>query len=130
MSVALLPLRGSDCYLVRSDACPSFRFNSSLGRLPGLVNHRGSDGRIGDRKSTRLNSSHLVISYAVFCLKKTHIPDSVYRVDGHVVYETGVYGLLWADDNIQQQEAERASTWDLRVTWPRVDKPADRSNPL
>src|SRR2546426_7608476 len=27
-----------------------------------------ADGR--DRKSTRLNSSHLVISYAVFCLKK------------------------------------------------------------
>ena len=24
----------------------------------------------GDRKSTRLNSSHVVISYAVFCLKK------------------------------------------------------------
>src|SRR5256885_7138566 len=30
------------------------------------------DGLLGiDRKSTRLNSSHLVISYAVFCLKKT-----------------------------------------------------------
>src|SRR5256885_4623359 len=28
-----------------------------------------ADGAI-DRKSTRLNSSHLVISYAVFCLKK------------------------------------------------------------
>src|SRR5256885_6891951 len=28
-------------------------------------------GQYGDRKSTRLNSSHLVISYAVFCLKKT-----------------------------------------------------------
>src|SRR5256885_7349835 len=27
--------------------------------------------RWADRKSTRLNSSHLVISYAVFCLKKT-----------------------------------------------------------
>src|SRR5256885_5062594 len=27
-------------------------------------------GRLEDRKSTRLNSSHLVISYAVFCLKK------------------------------------------------------------
>src|SRR2546426_8534225 len=27
----------------------------------------------GDRKSTRLNSSHLVISYAVFCLKKKQI---------------------------------------------------------
>src|SRR5205814_8725823 len=26
--------------------------------------------RVGDRKSTRLNSSHLGISYAVFCLKK------------------------------------------------------------
>src|SRR5256885_11502743 len=26
----------------------------------------------GDRKSTRLNSSHLVISYAVFCLKNTN----------------------------------------------------------
>src|SRR5205807_9439087 len=33
---------------------------------------RGSGGRCPaqDRKSTRLNSSHLVISYAVFCLKK------------------------------------------------------------
>src|SRR5256885_10733810 len=28
------------------------------------------DCRLIDRKSTRLNSSHLVISYAVFCLKK------------------------------------------------------------
>src|SRR5688572_31157888 len=27
-------------------------------------------GRSGDRKSTRLNSSHSQISYAVFCLKK------------------------------------------------------------
>src|SRR5256885_12875181 len=27
-----------------------------------------------DRKSTRLNSSHLVISYAVFCLKKKNLP--------------------------------------------------------
>src|SRR5256885_2694981 len=30
----------------------------------------GADILVGDRKSTRLNSSHLVISYAVFCLKK------------------------------------------------------------
>src|SRR2546429_5237608 len=30
--------------------------------------------RLGDRKSTRLNSSHGYISYAVFCLKKkTHV---------------------------------------------------------
>src|SRR3989454_7053920 len=30
-----------------------------------------------DRKSTRLNSSHLVISYAVFCLKKKNINTTV-----------------------------------------------------
>src|SRR5256885_8637383 len=36
-------------------------------RLPGAV---AADEADGDRKSTRLNSSHLVISYAVFCLKK------------------------------------------------------------
>src|SRR5256885_11001197 len=29
-----------------------------------------------DRKSTRLNSSHLVISYAVFCLKKKNLYDA------------------------------------------------------
>src|SRR5256885_7219023 len=31
---------------------------------------RGGQNPAEDRKSTRLNSSHLVISYAVFCLKK------------------------------------------------------------
>src|SRR5690349_23149792 len=32
------------------------------------------DGKAGDRKSTRLNSSHVEISYAVFCLKKKNYP--------------------------------------------------------
>src|SRR5688500_19147301 len=42
-----------------------------LARLPSLEDEplRGHE-RLRDRKSTRLNSSHLVISYAVFCLKK------------------------------------------------------------
>src|SRR5438034_7291971 len=39
-----------------------------------LLEQRRQNGaankRVGDRKSTRLNSSHTVISYAVFCLKK------------------------------------------------------------
>src|SRR5256885_7211718 len=36
-----------------------------------LLTRYGFDGEaVPDRKSTRLNSSHLVISYAVFCLKK------------------------------------------------------------
>src|SRR5437764_8880536 len=34
------------------------------------VTLRGADGGAEDRKSTRLNSSHRCISYAVFCLKK------------------------------------------------------------
>src|ERR1039457_1866967 len=36
-----------------------------------------------DRKSTRLNSSHLVISYAVFCLKKTAVRVREHRSRGH-----------------------------------------------
>src|SRR5439155_23187010 len=36
-----------------------------------------SDGWLpGDRKSTRLNSSHVAISYAVFCLKKKNSFDA------------------------------------------------------
>src|SRR5256885_12920702 len=34
-----------------------------------------------DRKSTRLNSSHLVISYAVFCLKKKKNPNRPHSLD-------------------------------------------------
>src|SRR5256885_8047457 len=40
------------------------RFAKAESRFSGGV------GALRDRKSTRLNSSHLVISYAVFCLKK------------------------------------------------------------
>src|SRR5437588_9151802 len=43
----------------------------------------GSAGRTekGDRKSTRLNSSHTVISYAVFCLKKkTKTEEHIHRL--------------------------------------------------
>src|ERR1035441_8306254 len=47
-----------------------FRSSSELARWrPGFANERPPP-RTRDRKSTRLNSSHLGISYAVFCLKK------------------------------------------------------------
>src|SRR5256885_3116427 len=36
--------------------------------------HRCGDPVASDRKSTRLNSSHLVISYAVFCLNNKNRP--------------------------------------------------------
>src|SRR5438034_10025418 len=41
-----------------------------LGRLRKALGLVGRSRRHRDRKSTRLNSSHTVISYAVFCLKK------------------------------------------------------------
>src|SRR5436190_14183473 len=48
-----------------------------------------ASGRVGrcsygtqDRKSTRLNSSHTVISYAVFCLKKKSDPSDGHRREG------------------------------------------------
>src|SRR5256885_13288371 len=46
------------------------RARGSACRFPSVscASTRAASGR--DRKSTRLNSSHLVISYAVFCLKK------------------------------------------------------------
>src|SRR5207302_4411491 len=39
---------------------------------PGILVIHDRQGLSGDRKSTRLNSSHVNISYAVFCLKKKH----------------------------------------------------------
>src|SRR2546422_3183065 len=40
-------------------------------RMVGIVSlSSGATGGLADRKSTRLNSSHGYISYAVFCLKK------------------------------------------------------------
>src|SRR5436305_4686787 len=41
-----------------------------LDAAAGLFAERGFNGVSIDRKSTRLNSSHVRISYAVFCLKK------------------------------------------------------------
>src|SRR5256885_14923616 len=61
------------------DALPIYGHRQYGGRVPadplpdGTAAerlHRQSRQAVGDRKSTRLNSSHLVISYAVFCLKK------------------------------------------------------------
>src|SRR5256885_12790825 len=43
---------------------------AAVDRRLAHVEVRRCQRRVVDRKSTRLNSSHLVISYAVFCLKK------------------------------------------------------------
>src|SRR5256885_6996672 len=44
-----------------------------LGEEQGMIANDVAREAGRDRKSTRLNSSHLVISYAVFCLKKKSI---------------------------------------------------------
>src|SRR2546426_2135196 len=57
-------------------------FSGGRGLLTSATTIIESAGGLpGDRKSTRLNSSHLVISYAVFCLKKkirTHLTRQCY----------------------------------------------------
>src|SRR5688500_19441554 len=59
--------------LFRSEVQPRIVAAQVACRVVDLANLRPASGIHAhrDRKSTRLNSSHLVISYAVFCLKKT-----------------------------------------------------------
>src|SRR5438874_7415544 len=54
-------------------------------RCPGrAIANRGAKRGYGrDRKSTRLNSSHVEISYAVFCLKKKKNTPSVTTTESH-----------------------------------------------
>src|SRR5260221_10860126 len=63
------------------ELCKSDReaLEKKLARVEGVV----STIRYIDRKSTRLNSSHTVISYAVFCLKKKKKKDNSY-----IIYST------------------------------------------
>src|SRR5256885_8909694 len=54
------------------DALPIYALRALEEEFGTVIVRRGRSfaGFTPDRKSTRLNSSHLVISYAVFCLKK------------------------------------------------------------
>src|SRR5690554_7289571 len=58
--------------LFRSEVLPRSVFSEVLCSLLVVYQRHGSDQcwSLPDRKSTRLNSSHVRISYAVFCLKK------------------------------------------------------------
>src|SRR5436190_14149261 len=65
------PTRRSSDLIPRSAIClckPRFSIIKMRCSAHGVPARREKDRR--DRKSTRLNSSHTVISYAVFCLKK------------------------------------------------------------
>src|SRR5690606_41637115 len=56
--------------LVENLSVPIIPINSSVSILPLIGSVDSFRSAILDRKSTRLNSSHVKISYAVFCLKK------------------------------------------------------------
>src|SRR5256885_10532254 len=75
--------------------------SKSSGRSPAFPRPGGRRSRSPqenhrDRKSTRLNSSHLVISYAVFCLKKKKK-----KKRSNIVYLAEVQqALTYARDNV------------------------------
>src|SRR3712207_8133043 len=68
---------GGGLHAAPQQAKPRPRLVSVRGRLRLLLHAQASRGQPqghgADRKSTRLNSSHANISYAVFCLKKKKI---------------------------------------------------------
>src|SRR2546426_8128040 len=78
-----------------------FRSEETVGAMrelvrEGKVRYLGLSEASTDRKSTRLNSSHLVISYAVFCLKKkkklrplTEARSSIARADNTLYCGSG-----------------------------------------
>src|SRR5256885_8364470 len=72
---------------------------SITGTVFDLAGDKVANSPIQDRKSTRLNSSHLVISYAVFCLKKKKkpgqsCPTSHSQPNGSFTYPTFLQLLL------------------------------------
>src|SRR5438034_9246680 len=73
--VIVLP-PGSSNIISLSDAAIPVKMADIFSRLPHVavvspvILKVSAAGTLQDRKSTRLNSSHTVISYAVFCLKK------------------------------------------------------------
>src|SRR5256885_5481716 len=87
-------------------------------------------GRIKlDRKSTRLNSSHLVISYAVFCLKKKHNalqPRSLTRLEEVVdasfrpLPKRQTFPQLFASCRRQHPSRRAASLAELLLDYTRL----------
>src|SRR2546426_5548983 len=70
--VAGSPVVGGEVQVARliKSVPPTYPALAKSNHVAGDVTMDALVDPAGDRKSTRLNSSHLVISYAVFCLKK------------------------------------------------------------
>src|SRR5690606_40538878 len=67
-------------------SCARSRQASSRPVAPSASPARAGDAE--DRKSTRLNSSHVKISYAVFCLKKKKKGKNTYNTIKQYTYQT------------------------------------------
>src|SRR5256885_8605321 len=65
-----LPISPAGPIVAKGASACYARANRRPGQTTGIRICQAMSAGSGDRKSTRLNSSHLVISYAVFCLKK------------------------------------------------------------
>src|SRR5438034_1983670 len=82
---------------------PAARLSSTCSGLPvpGMAQVTAECDAIQDRKSTRLNSSHTVISYAVFCLKKkneTEIQNATNAHRDHIAHKGHHIVLLQLPD--------------------------------
>src|SRR5207253_7054141 len=64
-----IPTDSGPSSCARDSAAPPPRPEETWRRSRPTAHDEGPES-VGDRKSTRLNSSHVAISYAVFCLKK------------------------------------------------------------
>src|SRR5689334_23498629 len=81
--------------LFRSPCCPRSQSRvHAATNWPASPRDRASrEVTARDRKSTRLNSSHSSISYAVFCLKKkNHNKITLYKIHTKKFYRTYIYG--------------------------------------
>src|SRR3712207_9017170 len=68
-------VRRARCGSERGDVVPARDGAAAALHCRAVPAERSRPGNVRDRKSTRLNSSHANISYAVFCLKKkTTVP--------------------------------------------------------
>src|SRR5437660_2428132 len=97
MSTGLTPLRPCFFRMIRRPPRSTLFPYTTLFRSPeedrplhvyhpaGGLHHAWADRASGDRKSTRLNSSHVAISYAVFCLKKKTLMKQEPRSNGRTI---------------------------------------------
>src|SRR5947199_5441225 len=75
----------------------------TLVKDPELHQHRQ---QAGDRKSTRLNSSHLGISYAVFCLKKKKKEKTKRHIKKRKKQITTSTSIEWFTDELNDRNAK------------------------